>query len=57
MAADILAGSVVSWIKHLNVYTFLEAVPKENVKYVCQNKCTISFVALFNIRPKKLEMS
>ena len=29
MSANILAASLESWIKHLNVHTFLEIIPKK----------------------------
>lgn len=44
MIANILAGILVSWIKNLNVQTFLGA--KEKVRSVCQNKWIILFITL-----------
>lgn len=46
MVANTLAGILVSWIKNLNVYTFLGTIPKEKVRSVYQSKWILSFITL-----------
>lgn len=46
MVANILAGILVSWIKNLNVYTFLGTIPKEKVRSVYQSKWILLFITL-----------